>query len=86
MNSLETISGMRQTLADMNHCITPYSEKKVHLHYLESLKHYKKILTAYISRLTGEIDEAIEKTNSNISKFSNVDNELIRQQVVNGRT
>ena len=75
---------MRKTLAEMNHCITPYSEKRVHENYLESLKHYKKILTAYITRLTEETDEAIEKTNSNIAKFSKVDNELIRQQVVNG--
>jgi GTPase SAR1 family protein len=84
MNSLETIAGMRHTLAEMNACITPYSEKRVHQNYLESLKHYKKILSAYISRLITETDEAIEKTNSNIEKFSKVDNDIIRQQVVNG--
>jgi len=84
MNSLETISGMRNTLVAMNECITPYSEKKVYQNYLESLRHYKKILSAYISRLSEEIDDAIEKTNKNIDRFSKVDNELIRQQVLNG--
>ena len=75
---------MRNTLTAMNDCITPYSEKRVYQNYLESLKHYKKILSAYISRLTEEIDDAIMKTNSNIDRFSKVDAELIRQQVLNG--
>ena len=74
MNSLQTITDMRNTLVQMNDVITPYSDKKVHSNYLQSLIHYKKILTAYISRLTSEIDEAIEKTNNNIIKFSKVDN------------
>ena len=70
----------------MNQSITPYSEKKVHQNYLESLNHYKKILSAYIFRLSEEIDDAIDKTKKNIDKFSKVDNDLIRQQVVNGHS
>lgn len=75
---------MRKTLASMNERLTPYSGKREHQNYLESLKHYKRILTAYISRLTEEIDMAIDKSNRNIESFTKVNNDLISTQVLNG--
>jgi len=86
MNSLETIEEMRSSLTAMNERLTPYSGKREHQEYLEAIKHYKKILSAYISRLTDEIDKAIEKSIKNINSFTTPDNKLIANQVVNGRT
>jgi hypothetical protein len=84
MNNLESVVAMRETLSAMNSQLTPYSSKVEHQRYLESLKHYKKILNSYITRATDEIDTAIMKSMSNIGKFSNIDVNIIRTQVENG--
>jgi hypothetical protein len=84
MNSLQAITEMRGTLTSMASSMTAYSSKREHQNYLESLKHYKKILTVHLSRLSDEIDVAIEKTNKNINSFSQPDNNLISRQVLNG--
>ena len=85
MDNLESIIEMRKTLVSMNDRLTPYSGKVEHQRYLDSLKHYKKILNSYISRLTNEIDQAINKSISNIDKFTKIDNNIITKQVLDGR-
>lgn len=67
MDSLELIMDMRKTLVKLNHELTPLSGIKDHQFYLDNLKHYKKILAVYISRITDETDEAIEKSKKNIN-------------------
>ena len=84
MNSLESVVSMRETLSIMNSQLTPYSGKNEHQRYLDSLQHYKKILNAYITRATNEIDTAIMKSLSNIDKFTKIDVNKISNQVLNG--
>ena len=54
----------------MNSKLTPYSCKQEYQRYLDSLKHYKKVLNAYIVRATNEIDNSIEKSQNIINGFS----------------
>jgi len=63
MNDIITIVEMRKTLTSMNDRLIPGSSKKDYIKYLQNLEHYKKIMQAFISRATTEIDDSIEKTN-----------------------
>jgi len=70
MNNLESIIEMRKTLCAMNSDLTPYSGKKEHQRYLDSLRHYKKILNNYIIRASQELDLSIDKSQDIINSFS----------------
>jgi len=70
MNSLQLITEIRTSLLFMASSMTPYSSKRDQQNYLESLKHYKKILDVHFSSLLVEVDAAMKKTEKNISSFS----------------
>ena len=75
---------MRETLSAMNTALTPYSTKQEHQKYLDSLKHYKKILHTYLTRACDEIDTAIIKSMCNLDKFTKIDVNNIKTRVENG--
>ena len=60
---------MRDTLRVMNSNLTPYSSKIEYKRYLDNLNHYKKIVNLYITHLTIDLDESIEKTTKIIRGF-----------------
>ena len=68
--NIEIVNQMRDTLIAMNSQLTPYSCKQEYQKYLDSLKHYKKILNTYIIRSTQEIDRSIDKSQNIINRFS----------------
>lgn len=69
MLELKTVLDMRDTLRVMNSNLTPYSSKIEYKRYLDNLNHYKKIVNLYITHLTIDLDESIEKTTKIIRGF-----------------
>ena len=61
---------MRKTLSTINSQLTPYSSKREHQYYLDSLKHYNKILSLYMARASDELEKAIDKSQNIINGFS----------------
>lgn len=62
METLETLAKMRRTLASMNAQLTPYSGKRQHQRYLESMMHYQRILNSYACLANEELDRSIRKS------------------------
>lgn len=83
--TFKTIIDMRNTLYLLKENITPYSGKMEHQRYLDSLKHYKKILLKYISRVSVDLDTEIEKSNRIIDSFTILDIPTIKGQILDGR-
>jgi len=84
MLELKTVLDMRDTLRVMNSNLTPYSSKIEYKRYLDNLNHYKKIVNLYITHLTIDLDESIEKTTKIIRGFdiqSENNNERLINQV-----
>jgi hypothetical protein len=86
MNNIETIVEMRNTLVSLNASLTPYSSKKEHQRYLDSLLHYKKILNTFISRSLVDIDLCIDKSKRIIDGFTILDIPTIKHQILDGRS
>jgi uncharacterized protein (DUF885 family) len=63
MDIATTVIEMRTTVASMNDALTPFSRREEYEKYLSALKHYKKILDIFTSRVNDEVNKAIEKTN-----------------------
>jgi len=84
MNDLEVIIEMRKTLVAINESLTPYSTKIEYQRYVDSLKHYKKILASNTSRAINEIDNSILKSYRIIDSFTTTDVKNIKTQIENG--
>jgi hypothetical protein len=83
--TFKTIIDMRNTLYSLKENLTPYSGKMEHQRYLDSVKHYKKILLKYISRVSVDLDTEIEKSTRHINNFIIADIATIKGQILDGR-
>ncbi len=82
--NLQTLIGMRNTIMELKTNLTPYSGKVDNMRYYESLLHYKKVLSVYLSRTMEDMDKELDKTYKILRNFKVPDNEEIKRRILDG--